>query len=60
MDNVTIMLLFDVLENLEAWTMFLGTLLGIAALIFVGIFIFRLAIVYAVRSIRRRFIEGRV
>ena len=54
------MMVVDTIDNAWAWFLFFASLCGCVILLVVLGFFFRLAVVYAIRSIRRRFVEGRI
>ena len=55
-----LMMLVDTIDNAWAWFLFFASLVGCAILLVVLVFFVRLAGYYTIRSIRRRFIEGRI
>ena len=55
-----LMMIDDAATNIWAWLLFFASLCGCAILLVVLVFFVRLAVAYSIRSIRRRFVEGRV
>lgn len=55
-----LMMIDDALTNAWAWLLFFASLVGCVILLVVLWFFLRLAVAYSIRSIRRRFAEGRI
>lgn len=59
-DAITLMLLDDAANNAGAWIVFFAVLCGLVLMLFVALVAFRALVRFAVRQIRRGFIEGRI